>query len=203
MTTATGAGAGTKRQPDGRTLHRAEGLLRRGQLHPEPNVDADRIAVMLARVLDRHDPLQSEHGRLLVAALSPRSKRERRAGPRPPAEAAGRRLLAQGQAPWPKAVAAAAERHEAYRQARGRRADRLAPVAARDGPRAAQLVIDFWRERGQPPSPTRLGYGLGWNAHETWALVHQLVNLGWLAVHRGQLHPGPCARRPAPAAPVR
>ena len=198
-TTAPATSRHRKRAPDGRTLRRAEVLLRRSQLQLEPEVPFEQAVAMLARVLQRNDPFASDHGRLLVAALRARSRKERRAGPRPPPEAAVRRLLAQGQAPWPAAVAAAVDRHQAYQQARGRRLVRLAPTAVRDGPRAARYVADHWRALNRAPTPNHLGKALGWDAHSTWTVIHLLVDLGWLAVDDRQLQPGPRARGQTPA----
>jgi hypothetical protein len=161
------------------------------------------MVLMLARVLARHDPFASEHGRLVVAALRARSKREQRAGRRPPAEHAVRSLLGHGDAPWPKAVAGAVEAQRAHDQGRSRRAVRLAPTAVRCGPEAARTVAAHWRDHHRPPTPNQLGKTLGWDAHDTWTLVHQLVDLGWLALHQRQLHPGPRARGMAPAPAVR
>jgi hypothetical protein len=203
-TTATGTGRHRKPPPpDERTVHRAEVLLRRAQLQPDPDVDTERMVAMLARVLARHDPFTSEHGRLVVAALRARSKRERRAGPRPAAEHAVRYLLGAGEAPWPKAVAGAVAQQRAHDRARSRRAVRLAPLAVRDGPEAARTVAGWWRDYNRPPTPNQLGKQLGWDAHTTWAVIHQLVDLGWLALHDRQLQPGPRARGQTPAAPVR
>jgi hypothetical protein len=191
-----------KPPPDERTLRRAEVLLRRSQLRHDPQVDTDRIVAMLAKVLSRHPAETSEHGRLLVAALRARSKRERRAGRRPPPEHAVRYLLAHGEAPWPKAVAGAVEQQRAHDRARSRRAVRLAPVAVRDGAEAARTVAGWWRDHNRPPTPNQLGKTLGWDAHETWAVIHQLVDLGWLALHNRQLQPGPRARGQTPAPPA-
>jgi hypothetical protein len=200
-TTTTAAGGGGRHRawtPDGQTVERAELLLRRAGVRLDPDVSWDRVVAMLARVLARHDPFASEHGRLLVAALQPRNRKERKAGPRAPAEHAIRYLLGHGEPPWPRAVAAALERHTERQQARARQLVRLAPVAARDGPTAARMVAGHWREYGRPPSPTTLGRMVGWNAHDTWATVHLLVEEGWLGLYRGQLRPGPRARQPAP-----
>jgi hypothetical protein len=199
--TATGTTTGNrKKPPDGRTLQRAEVLLRRAHLDHEPDVGWERMVAMLARVLDRHDPFTSEHGGLLVAALRVRTRKERRAGPRPPAEHAVRHLLGHGEPPWPRAVTAAQERQQQHDQARARQLVRLAPTATRDGPTAARLVADHWREHGRPPGPVELGKALGWPSHDRWAVIHLLVEAGWLALHHRQLQPGPRARQPAPAA---
>jgi hypothetical protein len=60
-------------------------------------------------------------------------------------------------------------------------------------------VIEIWRERGRPPSPTQLGRVLGWPSHDVWAVIHLLVEAGWLALHGGELQPGPLARQPQAA----
>jgi hypothetical protein len=203
--TATGP-TGTRHRkpppPDSRTIHRAEVLLRRSQLQPEAGVDSQQMAAMLARVLARHDVFASEHGRLLVAALRLRTRKERRAGPRPPAEQAVRHLLRHGQPPWPKAVAGAVERQHAHDQTRGRRAVRLAPLAVRDGPAAAREVTRCWRDHGRALTPAQLGRLLGWRARDVWALISLLVADGWLALHQRQLVPGPRARGQTPTPPA-
>jgi hypothetical protein len=199
-TTATPRTIGRRRKgPDGQSIHRAEVMLRRAHLDHEPDVDVERMVAMLARLLDRHDPFASEHGRLLVAALHPRTRKERRAGPRPPPEHAVRYLLGHGEPPWPRAVQAALERHQERQQARARQLVRLDPTAARDGSAAARLVADHWREHGRQPPPAQLGKALGWRSYDVWALVHLLVDAGWLALHHGKLQPGPRARQRAPA----
>jgi hypothetical protein len=197
-TTATATATGRQRKgPEARSLRRSEVLLRRAHLQLQPEVPWERMVAMLAKVLDRHDPFASEHGRLLVAALQVRSRKERRAGPRPAAEHAVRYLLARGEPPWPRAVTAATERHQERQHARGRQLVRLAPTAVRDGPAAARVVAGHWRECGRPPTPTQLGKALGWPSHDVWAVVHLLVDVGWLDLYRGQLRPGSRARQPA------
>jgi hypothetical protein len=185
--------------PNRHSLQRAEILLHRGHLRLAPDVPAGEVLAVLARVLDRHDPFTTSHGRLIADALRVRTRKERRAGPRSAPEAAVRRLLARGQAPWPRAVTAAADRHQARELARQRQAARLAPVADRDGPRAAQAVIDHWRDHARRPSPAQLGKLLGWPSHDVWAVIHLLVEAGWLRLHRGALRPGPLARQPQAA----
>jgi hypothetical protein len=182
--------------PSRHSLQQAEILLRRGHLRLAPDIAADQVLAVLARVLDRHDPFTTGHGRLLADALRVRTRKERRAGPRPAGEVAVRRLLTAGQAPWPRAVAAAAAQQQAHQQGRVQQAGRLAPVAERDGPQAAQAVIDHWREHGRRPSPVELSRAFGWPSHDVWALVYLLVEAGWLAIHRGELRPGPRARQP-------
>ena len=138
MTTTATTGAARRhrtRPPAGtRSLQRAELLLRRAQLRPDPQVGWDRTVAVLAKLLDRHDPFASEHGRLLVAALSVHPHTERRAGPCHSAEQAVRQLLTHGQAPTPKAVADLLQRQQRWEQARARKAGRLTPTADRDGP---------------------------------------------------------------------
>jgi hypothetical protein len=77
------------------------------------------------------------------------------------------------------------------------KAARLAPTADRDAAAAVQFVIDWWRTHDRPPPPTRLGKHLGWDSHDTWALVWLLVDDGWLTIERRGLRPGPKARGPA------
>jgi hypothetical protein len=195
--TATAQTRRRKRPPDGRSVQRAELLLRRARLQLHPDVPHDQAVAMLAQVLDRHDPFASEHGRLLVAAFRGRTRKERRAGPRPAAEQAVRDLLACGQAPTPAAVAAAVDQYQRHERGLVRKVARLAPTADRDGPSAAQAVVDHWREHGRRPSPAQLGRQLGWPSHDVWAVIHLLVEAGWLALHHGDLRPGPRARQPA------
>jgi hypothetical protein len=196
-----GAPAVGKAEAAIRDCRRAETLLRRANLPTLPGVAEERQVAMLARVLGCYDPFGSGHGRLLAAALRPRNRKERDAGPRPAAEYAVRQLLARGEPPWPRAVQAAErveQRRREHRQARCRQLVELAPTADRDGQAAAQLVADHWREHDRPPSPAELGEALGWPTPGVWALVHLLIEAGWLAGHRGRLRPGPRARAAQP-----
>jgi hypothetical protein len=192
--TGTGELTVGKQEARVRDRQRAEILLRRAHLPCHPEVGWEWQVAMLAKVLHHHDPFASDHGRFLAAALQARTRKERRAGPRPAAEHAVRYLVTRGEPPWPRAVAAAVERQQAHEQARARQQARLTPTADRDGPAAAQAVVDHWRDHDRQPSPYQLGRVLGWPSHDVWALIHLLVEAGWLDLHRGTLRPGHRAR---------
>jgi hypothetical protein len=182
-----------------RDLARAAVLVDRAGLDLRPGVTTTQAVALVARVLHYCDPLASVHGRLLVAALHGRPRTERTARPRrpsrSPAEHAVRRLLASGQAPTPAAVAAVVERAAQRDRTRAALVARLTPIATRDGPVAARLVADHWREHGRQFPPAQLGKQLGWRSYDVWAVIHLLVEAGWLAIHHGKLQPGPRARQ--------
>jgi hypothetical protein len=177
------------------TLQRARLLLGRARLELRPGVDEDQAAALLARVLHRCDPSTSEHGRLLVAAMRARSETEKRTGPRPPAERVVRQLLAAGQAPTAKAVAAELDHAEQGTRAWQARLARVAPLVERDGPCVAEIVAGAWRRQGIGPTNTEVARALGWRWADTKAVLAGMAEAGWVTTGRGarSLRPGPKA----------
>jgi hypothetical protein len=195
-----GAVVDEARQVDAdRNLRRARQLLGRAQLELRPGVDEAQAAALLARVLHRHDPFASEHGRLLLAALRARPPAEKLAGPRPPVERIIRRLLANEQAPTPKAVTAELERAEAHARARAAHVARVAPIVQRDGGCAAEVIAGHWRRRGTGPTVPEVARALNWPWRDTRAIVAGMVEAGWLTTGEGarSLRPGPRATEAA------
>ena len=70
-------------------------------------------------------------------------------------------------------------------------AQRLRPIADRDGPHAAELVAEHWRRHDCAPSPVRLARLLGWRTRDAWPICALLVEAGWLEVSGGTLRPTP------------
>jgi hypothetical protein len=182
-----------------RNLHRARHLLARAQLELRPGVDEGQAASMLARVLHRHDPVASEHGRLLVAALRARPPAEKLTGPRPPVERIIRRLLANGKTPTPKAVAAELAHVEVHARAHAAHVARVAPIVERDGACAAEVAAGHWRRRGIGPTVPEVARALNWPWRDTRWVVAGMVEAGWLTTGEGtrSLRPGPRAREAA------
>jgi hypothetical protein len=189
-----------RQAPADRNLHQARLLLGRAQLELRPGVDEAQAAAMLARVLHRHDPFASDHGRLLVAALRARSPAEKLSGPRPPVERIIRRLLAGGQTPTPKAVTTELDRAEVHARTRAAHVARVAPIVERDGACAAEVVAGHWRRRGTGPTVPEVARALNWPWRDTKAIIAGLVEAGWVTVGRPtyrSLQPGPRARQAA------
>jgi len=193
--------------PDARTVKRAGLLLGRAHLQLQPGVPQEQPVAMLARVLDRHDPSTSEHGRLLIAALRAPSLTERRAGPRSRAEQVVRALLAAGQAPTPQAVAAelGRARQAAVLAARAwqARLARVAPLVERDGPCVVKIVAGHWRRQGASPTIWDVARALRWPRADTRAILVGMVEAGWVTADRPDfcsLRPGPRARQHTAAA---
>jgi hypothetical protein len=194
----TGAVVEARQAEAAHTLHRARLMLGRARLELRPGVDEDQAAAMLARVLHHCHPFHSQHGRLLVAALRARSRAEQRAGPRPPAERIVRALLATGQAPTPKAVAAELERAEHVARAWQARLARVAPLVERDGPCVAEIVAGHWRRQGVSPTISEVARALGWRWADAEAIIAGMAEAGWVTVGRPayrSLRPGPRARQ--------
>jgi hypothetical protein len=167
----------------------AETLLDRSGLELAPGADHDQVLALLAHVLYRYHPPDTEHGRLVVLALLPRP------GTRPPAEMAVQRIVRGGRAPTPKAVQGQLRQAEESAAAWEARKARLRPLADQEGPEVAAAVEDFWRSRGKAPGPFLIGLRFGVAKRDAWAFVHLLIEGGWLSNTDRRLAPGPKAQR--------
>lgn len=166
-------------------------LLDRSGLRLRPGIDREQVLAALAKILAHYHPPDTAHGRLVVLALLPRP------GSRSAEEKAVRRVVAGGRAPTPRAVQGELAQVEESRQAWETRKDRLRPLVDREGPRAAALVEDLWRQRHKAPGPMLVGLRLGWPERDVWPLLHLLVEAGWLDDKDRRLAPGPRAHQPA------
>jgi hypothetical protein len=168
-------------QPGSRTLEAAAQLLRRGRLGPRRGVTGDQMALALARVLDTTPPA-SDHGRLLNAALTPRTREAKALGPRPAAEKALRALLRLGQTPTTAAVASALDGLQRQQTAAAARTARADARVQADGPRAAQVVADHWQGHGCGPTWRQLCRLMGWPEQDAAATVRALAVAGLVEI---------------------
>jgi hypothetical protein len=168
-------------QPTGRILELAARLLRRGRLGPRPGVDPDQMTLALARTLETTPPA-SDHGRLLAAALTPRTREAKALGPRPPAEKALRALLRLGQTPTAAAVASVLDGLQRQQTAAAARAARAAARVQADGHRAAQAAADHWQTHGCGPTWRGLARQMGWPEQDAAATVRALAAAGLVEI---------------------
>ena len=171
----------------------AADLLRDSGIRLRPAVYPEAAAYALAQALVRCEP-DSPHRRLLLAALRKRSAGEKkRDGARPIQERAVRVLLMHGQVPTPGAAAGWVRQHEQRRAAQAARAVRLAPLIARDAPRALAEVEACWRNQGTGPTPGDLKRAMRWRPQDLAAILEGLEASGVLVYDRSArvLRPGP------------
>jgi hypothetical protein len=135
------------------------------------------MAMALARVLATTPP-GSGHGRLVNAALTPRTKEAKAQGPRPPAEKALRSLLRLGQTPTPEAVASMVDALQRQQTAAAARTARAAARVQVDGLRAAQAVADHWQAHGCGPTWRGLARQMGWPGQDAAATIRALAAAG-------------------------
>jgi hypothetical protein len=176
-------------------LARAVDLIAASDLRLARNVTPDQAARVLATALTGASP---EHAGMLAAALSRRTKSQRKAGKRPDAWRVARRLVERGVAPTAAAVAGRL-RDQAIKQAAQRaRIARLAHVADRDGGDVARFVAAYRRHHGAGP-----GWGMvsrhmrrQWRRDDSNDAIHALLAAGWLIGGKqpGDLAPGPRAK---------
>jgi hypothetical protein len=189
----------TRTPPSEQRVAAVTAMLDRAQL--ELHVPREQAVHALALTLGRHR-VGSKHAAVVGLALSGRVPDHER----PPAGQAIRRLISRGQPAYTRAVRAEVERMAVAAAAHPARItkliERLTPTAERDGPRAAEVVIRYWRHWNRPPTPTELAHTLGWSTSDAWPMCRRLLEADWLEIHRKQLHPGSRARQAMPPRPV-
>lgn len=169
-------------------------LLRDSDIRIRPAVPPAEATRALARAMAATEP-DSVHRQLLLAALRRRARTEkRRDGARPLPERAVRVLVSYAQTPTPGAVAGFLRNYEQRKAARSARALRLAPLIARDAPRAAAAVADCW-QRGVGLTGGDLRRRMGWRPQDVSAILEGLEAAGFVTYDRAAraLRPGPRA----------
>jgi hypothetical protein len=170
-------------------------LLRDSGIRLRPTVPPAEATRALARAMAACEP-DDPHRLLLLAALRKRPRTEKkRDGARPLPERAVRVLVGYAQTPSPGAVAGYLRNHEHERIARQARAVRLAPLIAKDAPRAAAAVADCWQQRGVGLTRGDLRRRMGWRPQDVAAFLEGLEAAGVVTFDRATrtLRPGPRA----------
>lgn len=157
-------------------LRLAETAIRRNRLRPERGATYESMTANLARVLMRTHP-KSQHGQLLMRALSPASP-QKRSEP----ENAVRWLIKRGQSPTPEAVADRLQIVQAQKAPKIDIWDIAESIAARDGMRAAQTIAEQIAETGQAPTWFELARALDWPRKQTRfdPIFRLLEREGWI-----------------------
>src|ERR1035441_5168866 len=158
-------------------LRIANSAVRNARLKRAKNVTLDEIAYNLAKVL-MVTPPRSDHGRLLMRALSPAVRDNARSAE----ELAARWLLAPGPTPTEPAIATRLEMLRISEAARIRKKARAVRIAERDGLKAAAAIADRIAQAGESFTWVELARSLDWPLDNMTLemIMHQLEQSGWI-----------------------
>jgi hypothetical protein len=158
-------------------LRIANSAVRNARLKRAKNMTLDEIAYNLAKVL-MVTPPRSDHGLLLMRALSPAIRDNARSAE----ELAARWLLAHGQTPTESAIATRLEMLRISEASRVRKKAKATRIAERDGLRAAAAIESRIAQAGESFTWIELARSLDWPLDKITLemIMHQLERSEWI-----------------------
>jgi len=158
-------------------LRIANSAVRNARLKRAKNMTLDEIAYNLAKVLMTTPP-RSDHGQLLVRALSPASADNKRSAE----EIAVRWLLAHGQTPTEPAITTRLEMLRISEASRIQKETEAARIAEKDGLRAAEAIASRIARAGESFTWVELRHAMGWPLGKTTLemILRRLEADGWI-----------------------